>query len=82
MNDTELIITIRSIRRLVATLDSIGFPIKSLVLDPDVNEMIPDGLHKRIVSVSTDMHGVLQTVEKSKIYKDAIKRICNVKERD
>jgi hypothetical protein len=82
MNDADLITTIRSVRRLVATLDSIGFPIKNLVADPEISELIPDGLHKRVVDVSMEIHSALQVVEKSKIYKDTVKRVCNIRERD
>lgn len=81
MNDAEFIVAVRGIRKLIVTLDSIGFPIKDLLSDPDAEKIIPKDLNKRISSMAAEIHKLLQDIEHSKKYKDTIYKICNVSER-
>jgi DNA-binding transcriptional MerR regulator len=81
MVDVELITAIRSLRKLIVTLDSIGLPLKELVSDEEIATMISKDLSKNLKKVASDIHSALQKIEKSKRYKDAIMLYCDVKVR-
>ena len=53
MVDADLISAIRSIRNLVATLDSIGFPVTELCKDEELEEIIIKDLPDKIKSISS-----------------------------
>jgi len=81
MTDAELIVAIRGMRKLVVALDSIGFPIQDLTKDKELGKLVPKDMSKRLASVTSDIHSVLQKIEHSKRYKDAVYTLCNVAER-
>lgn len=81
MTDAELIVAIRGIRKLVVALDSIGFPMQDLAKDKDITKLIPKDMSRRISSLTSDIHSVLQKIEHSKRYKDAVYTLCSVTER-
>lgn len=81
MDDVNLIVCIRELRKLVTTLDSIGMPIKQFVSDNELKEYVPKNLLNEIKDVSSKVHVMLQTIEKTKKYRGAILTICDVKER-
>jgi hypothetical protein len=79
VKDADIITAVRRLRRLITTFDSIGFPVKSFYDDDELSDLIPDGLPSKIVDVSSDLHIMIQDIEKSKAYKDAIKRLLAVR---
>ena len=81
MNNADIIATVRQLRKLVSTLDAIGFPAKSLYIDEELSRLIPKGLPAKIVEVTFDVHTMLQEIEKSTKYREATKQLCNIKER-
>lgn len=81
MLDADIIVVVRRLRKLVSTLDSIGFPIKELSEDEDLSQLVSNNLHTKVIKVSGEIHNTLQNIEKSKKYKDVVKRLCNIKER-
>ena len=78
MHDADLISSVRKLRRLVSTLDSIGFPIHELAEDGDIARLVGKKLPNKVLSVSTDVHNLLQNIEKTKRYKEAVKSLCSV----
>lgn len=81
LSDVEIITSIRSIRRIVNTLDSLGFPVNDIIKDEEMAEEIPADMPDKIVNLASEIHTMLQNVENSKRYKDAVRRICDIKER-
>lgn len=81
VNDADIITSIRNIRNIVVALDSIGFPIEDILKDEEIAEEIPEDLPQRIINLSSEIHNVLQNIEKSKRYKEAVKNLCDIKER-
>ena len=79
--DADIITSVRSIRKLVVTLDSLGFPISEISKDKEIVDEIPDGISEEISSIASKIHSMLQNIEKSKRYRDAIKHLCEIKER-
>ncbi len=84
MTDADLISSVRNLRRLVVALDSINFPVVEMSGDEDksISDLIPKGLSGRIKKVSTEVHRTLQNIEHSKRYKNAVKTLCSIKERN
>ena len=82
MDNADLISSIRIIRKLVSTLDSLGVPIKELREDEDLNKLVPKTLFDRTIKVSGDIHRVLQRIENSKRYKNAVKQLLGKEIRD
>ncbi len=78
MNDAELIASVRSMRKLIMTLDSIGFQTSHLTKDAEIARLVPKRLTKGLKTVTTDIHTTLQKIEKNERYKGAVKRL-NVK---
>ncbi|MBW2149861.1 MAG: hypothetical protein JRI22_22960 [Deltaproteobacteria bacterium] len=72
MTDSELVAFICSMRKLVVTFDTIGFPVSELSKDREISKMVRKDLPKRIRSVAADVHSMLQKVEQSKKYKTII----------
>lgn len=81
MTDAELIVAIRGIRKLVVALDSIGFPIQDLLKDKEMKKLVPKDIAKRLISITSDIHSILQNIEHSERYKDAVYKLCNVAEK-
>lgn len=81
MDDTELIVAVRRMRQLVTTLDAVGYPVMELAKDDEISDIMSDDLHTKIIKTAKEVHVSLQDIEKSKRYKDAIKRVCNIGER-
>jgi len=81
MKDEDIIGAVRSMRKLVSTMDSLGFPTKQLLQDEELAEFIEKDLPIRISKISSEIHDTLQSVEKSKRYREVIKRLCDIKER-
>ncbi|KKM04808.1 hypothetical protein LCGC14_1760550 [marine sediment metagenome] len=82
MNDADIISHIRNLRKLVVTLDAIGFPINEFSEDEELSKMVSVKLPKEITNTSTKIHQFIQKVEKSKRYKEAVKNLCGVKVRE
>lgn len=79
MIDADIISAVRKIRQLVTTLDSIGFPVHELSEDEDLTRVVnKKKIEKRITDLSSDIHLLLQRVEASKKYKDAVANLCRV----
>lgn len=81
MTDAELIVVIRNIRKLIVTLDSIGFPIQDLSNDKDIINLIPKDMSKRIVEITSMIHSMTQKIEHSKRYRNAIYKLCSITEK-
>jgi len=81
ISDADIITSVRSIRKLVTTLDSLGFPISDIIKDEEMAEEIPKDMPKKVAVLASEIHTMLQDIEKSKRYRDAIKRLCDIKER-
>jgi hypothetical protein len=79
--EADLIVAVRGIRKLVVALDSIGFPLQDLLKDDELKKVIPKDLARKINSTASGIHTMLQKVEHSKRYKDAVFKLCNVSER-
>jgi len=79
MVDAEIISCIRKLRRLVVTLDSIGFPIRELLTDDEISRLVHKKLPDKLLGVSSDIHLLVQNIEKSKKYKDAIQNLSGIK---
>jgi hypothetical protein len=82
MNDADIISHIRNLRRLVATLDAIGFPIQELINDQAYTKLVAAKLPKYVTKASVGIHQLIQNIEKSKRYKEAVKNMCGVKVRE
>jgi len=82
MLDADIISCVRRLRRLVVTLDSIGFPIRELLTDEDIGKLVNKKLPDKVLSTSSDVHFLIQNIEKSKRYKDAIQNLCGIKVRE
>lgn len=80
MDESDIIASVRSIRKLVVTLDSLGLPITALLSDEELSKEIPTDLSSRIKEVASDVHSLLQSIEKNKRYKEAVKHLCKVEE--
>lgn len=76
MTDADIISSIRSLRQLVSTLDSIGFPV-DVIDDSELNRLVPKTLPGKVKTVSSNIHGLIQKIEKSKRYKEAIKNLTS-----
>jgi hypothetical protein len=81
MSDADIISTVKQLRRIVTTLDAMGFPTKTLAEDSELGTLVPKGLPAKIVNVAADIHHMLVGIEKSQKYKNAIKTLCEIKER-
>jgi hypothetical protein len=81
MSEADIIAAVKQLRRIVTTLDTIGFPTKMLSEDDDLGPLVPKGLPAKIVNVAGDIHHMLVGIEKSQKYKNAIKNLCEIKER-
>lgn len=81
MDDADLISSLRRLRKLTSTLDSIGYPVRELSQDEELKDLISEDLYERIVNVSQEIHSTLQNIERSKRYKGAVVRLCNIKMR-
>jgi len=79
MQDAEVLSCVRRLRRLVVTLDSIGFPVRELVEDEEIGKLVKDELPNQILNVSTEVHLLVQNIEKSKKYKTVIQNLCGLK---
>jgi len=75
MDDADIISHVRSLRRLVVTLDAIGFPVHELDNDVEFNKQILVSLPKDISKISYRIHQLVQNIEKSKRYKEAIRNL-------
>ncbi len=82
IEDADLIGAVKNLRRLVSYLDSIGFPVKELANDHELIRLIPKDLQKQLISTSGSIHAMLQNIEKSDRYKQAVKNLCFVKVSD
>jgi len=82
MTDADIIVIVRQLRKLVATLDSIGFPAKSLYADEEMSLLIPSGLSSKLAGVTVDIYTLLQNIEKNRKYRDAVKQLCVTDERN
>jgi len=82
MNDADIISAVKHVRKLIVTLDAIGFPVKLLSEDDELSKLVPKGLPSKIVNLASEVHILLQKIEKSVKYKEAIKNLCEVKERE
>jgi hypothetical protein len=82
MDDADIISHVRNLRRLVSTLDSIGFPVEEIINDPEFIKMFSKKLPDSINKVSSNIHLLVKRIEKSKRYKEAVKNLCGVKVRD
>lgn len=80
MNDADIIGAVKHIRKLIVTMDAIGFPVKLLAEDEELSKFMPKNLPVKVVNLAGEVHIMLQKIEKSSRYKDAIKRLCEVKE--
>ena len=76
VTDADLIAMVRQIRKLIIAMDSIGFPARLLYADDELSQLIPTGLPSKIVDVAFEIHDMLQEIENSRRYKDAIKQCC------
>ena len=76
----DIIASIRSMRKMIITLDSLVLPISELVKDEEIAKNIPKNLDVEIIATTTKIHVMLQGIEKSKRYKEAVKNLCDVKE--
>lgn len=77
MHESDLIYSVRNLRKLITTLDSIGFLLKDILNDDNICKFIPDNLHKDIISVTSKLHIALQDLEKSREYRDSVEKLCN-----
>lgn len=82
MNDADIISAIKHIRKLIVTLDAIGFPVNLLSNDEEISKMIPKNLPSKIINLASEIHIMLQKIEKSGKYKNAVKLLCEIKERE
>jgi hypothetical protein len=82
MENADLISSIRTMRKLVSTLDSLGMPLKELRKDEDLGKLVPKTLFDRTIKISGDIHRVLQRIEGSKKYKNAVKTLLGKEIRD
>jgi len=82
INDADLISILRSLRRLTATLDSIGYPARQLEEDDELATHLPRGINNKITGVASDVHNMIQKIENTKRYKDAVRQLCGIKEID
>jgi hypothetical protein len=80
MNDADLISTVRAMRRLTITLDSIGYPARQLEEDEEIATHLPKGINAKITGVAADVHNMIQKIENTKRYKDALRQLCGLKE--
>ena len=80
INDADLISIIRQLRQLTITLDSIGYPTRQLEDDEDLAHLLPKGINSKITSVASDVHNMIQKIENSVRYKEAIKQLCGLRE--
>ncbi len=62
--DVDIITSIRSIRKLIVTLDSLGFPISEISKDEEISKEIPDEISKDINKIAGRIHTMLQNIEK------------------
>ena len=81
MSDADVIAAVKHLRRIVTTLDAMGFPVKLLSEDDDLKSLVPKGLPGHIINVASDIHHMLVNIEKSSKYKTAVKNLCEVKEK-
>ena len=82
ISEADLIAIIRSLRHLTATLDSIGYQTKQLEADEELAAHITRGINSKITGVATDIHNMVQRLENTKRYKDAVRQLCCIKETD
>lgn len=82
MNDADIISHVRSLRKLVVTLDALGFPIHELENDVEFSKYVLKRLPKDISKVSFRIHQLVQNIEKSKRYKEAIKNLSGTGDDD
>jgi hypothetical protein len=73
MNDTELVATVRNIRRLVTSMDSLGLPVRDLMADPEFAEFVPHDLTARLIKTNNVVYKMLQRIEKSVAYQKIVK---------
>ena len=76
IDNAELLNTIRQLRRMVATLDSIGYATDQLLEDEELELVVPKGIVNRITQTTTDIHNMIQKIEANKRYKDATRMLC------
>lgn len=81
ISDTDFIVAVRGIRKLIVLFDSIGLPTQDLMKDDDLKKMIPKDLDKKINSITSNIHNMLQKIEHGKRYKDAVYTLCGVSEK-
>jgi len=74
VSSADLIAAIRQIRKLVVTLDAIGFPARSLYADEELSKLIPNGLSSKVVNIAYEIHNMLQELEKSKRYRESVRQ--------
>lgn len=79
--DVEIIVAVRGIRKLIVLFDSIGLPVQDLLKDEEFKKMVPKDLDKKINVTTSSIHTMLQKLEHSKRYKDAVSTLCDVSER-
>ena len=81
LSDADTIAAVKQLRKMVALLDSLGFPTKLFYEDDELIDLVPKGLPSKIVNVTADIHHMLVNIEKSQKYKNAVKTLCEIKER-
>lgn len=75
MNDSDIIAVVRQSRKLMTIFDSIGFPAKSFYEDKELTKLIPDGLPSKIINVASEIHIMLQNIERSPQYQRAVRNL-------
>lgn len=78
MNEADIIGYVRSLRKLVAILDSIGFPIFELSKDEELGKLITNKLILNTNITTDNIHKLIQRIEKSKRYKEAVRNMCGL----
>ena len=65
ITDTDLVSSVRDVRKLITVLDSIGFQVVNLNNDEELSILIPDNLQNNLIDLTKDMHNMVQIIEKS-----------------
>jgi len=80
MDNADIIVIVKQIRKLVVTMDAIGFPTKLMASDEELSKILPKKMLDRIINLANDTHIMLQKIEKTNKYREAIKMLCKTKE--